>query len=58
MTRTCPDCGYRIDHANAGHVEGCRGALAAPVAAPAPPALRLVRQEPAAPVLDPSPPSR
>lgn len=56
MTRTCPDCGYRIDHANAGHVVGCKGAAAAPVAAPAP-VLRLVRPEPAAalpgPVLDP-----
>lgn len=31
MTRTCDLCGYRIDHANAGHVKGCRGAVAAPV---------------------------
>lgn len=53
MTTTCPDCGYRIDHANAGHVKGCKGAVAAPVAAPAP----VLRPEPAAaaprPVLDP-----
>lgn len=56
MTTTCPDCGYRIDHANAGHVAGCKGAVVAP---PAPYEGWARRPLPAGPLaisgLDPEP---